>query len=153
MLQRFETFVTGITTCYKCIQRIKSMEMTEFGLKGAHVMCLFFLHHNPEGLTAAQLCQLCEEDKAAISRTVALLQEKGYVEASDRRYRASLRLTEAGQAIALRIDHLIAQWVELGSAGLPEEDRAAFYRALEIIAGNLHEAVCRGRGFSLTGEG
>ena len=153
MLQRFETFVTGITTCYKCIQRIKSMEMTEFGLKGAHVMCLFFLHRNPEGLTAAQLCQLCEEDKAAISRTVALLQEKGYVEASDRRYRASLRLTEAGQAIALRIDHLIAHWVELGSAGLPEEDRAAFYRALEIIAGNLHEAVCRGRGFSLTGEG
>ena len=153
MLQRFETFVTGITTCYKCIQRIKSMEMTEFGLKGAHVMCLFFLHHNPEGLTAAQLCQLCEEDKAAISRTVALLQEKGYVEASDRRYRASLRLTGAGQAIALRIDHLIAHWVELGSAGLPEEDRAAFYRALEIIAGNLHEAVCRGRGFSLTGEG
>ena len=59
MLQRFETFVTGITTCYKCIQRIKSMEMTEFVLKGAHLMCLFFLHHNPEGLTAAQLCQLC----------------------------------------------------------------------------------------------
>lgn len=153
MLQRFETFVTGITTCYKCIQRIKSMEMTEFGLKGAHVMCLFFLHHNPEGLTAAQLCQLCEEDKAAISRTVALLQEKGYVEASDRRYRAALHLTEDGQAIARRIDCLIARWVELGSTGVPEEDRAAFYRALEIIAGNLHEAVSRGKGFSLTGEG
>ena len=42
MLQRFEDFVTGITVCYKYIQRIKSAEMTEFGLKGTHVMCLFF---------------------------------------------------------------------------------------------------------------
>ena len=53
--------------------------MTEFGLKGTHVMCLFFLHHTPEGLTAAQLCQLCAEDKAAISRTIATLKEKGYI--------------------------------------------------------------------------
>ena len=84
---------------------------------------------------------------------MALLQEKGYVEAADRRYRAALHLTEDGQAIARRIDCLIARWVELGSTGVPEEDRAAFYRALEIIAGNLHEAVSRGKGFSLTGEG
>ncbi|MGN1020725.1 MAG: MarR family winged helix-turn-helix transcriptional regulator [Aristaeellaceae bacterium] len=153
MLHRFETFVTGITTCYKCIQRIKNMEMTEFGLKGTHVMCLFFLHRNPAGLTAAQLCQLCEEDKAAISRTVSLLQEKGYVEGADRRYRAALRLTEAGQDIARRIDGLCAQWVELGSTGLPEADREAFYRALELIAGNLQEAVSQGKVFSMTGEG
>ena len=78
MLQRFEDFVTGITVCYKYIQRIKSAEMTEFGLKGTHVMCLFFLHRHPEGLTAAQLCQLCAEDKAAISRSLAVLQEKGF---------------------------------------------------------------------------
>ncbi|MGN0971882.1 MAG: MarR family winged helix-turn-helix transcriptional regulator [Aristaeellaceae bacterium] len=152
MLHRFETFVMGITTCYKCIQRIKSMEMTEFGLKGTHVMCLFFLHRNPEGLTAAQLCHLCAEDKAASSRTVALLQEQGYVEGPDRKYRAALRLTEAGLAIAQRIDRLIAQWVETGSEGLSEEDRTAFYRALEIIAGNLQGAVSQGRGFAPSSE-
>jgi hypothetical protein len=75
MNRRFQSFVTGITVCYKYIQRIKTLEMTEFGLKGAHVMCLFFLHQNPEGLMAAQLCQLCAEDKAAISRTLAVLQQ------------------------------------------------------------------------------
>ncbi|MGN0747012.1 MAG: MarR family winged helix-turn-helix transcriptional regulator [Aristaeellaceae bacterium] len=152
MLHRFETFVTGITTCYKCIGRIKNMEMTEFGLKGTHVMCLFFLHRNPEGLTAAQLCQLCAEDKAAISRTVSLLQERGYVEATDRKYRAALRLTQAGLAIARQIDSLIAQWVERGSEGLSEEDRTAFYRALEIIAGNLQGAVSQDRGFTPPAE-
>ena len=33
MIQRFDAFVSGITSCYKYIQRIKAMEMTEFGLK------------------------------------------------------------------------------------------------------------------------
>ena len=46
MLQRFQDFVTGITQCYRSIQKIKSTEMTEFGLKGTHVMCLFFLGQN-----------------------------------------------------------------------------------------------------------
>lgn len=139
MLQRFEAFVTGITLCYKYIQRIKSAEMSEFGLKGTHVMCLFFLHHNPRGLTAAQLCQLCAEDKAAISRTVAKLQELGYVEGGDKKYRAALSLTTAGEALAVKIDALIEQWVSFGGDGLNEEERTAFYHALERISANLKE--------------
>ena len=79
MLHRFSAFVGGITECYKYIQRIKAAEMTEFGLKGTHVMCLFYLAQNPEGLTAAQLCALCQEDKAAISRTLSELAEKGFL--------------------------------------------------------------------------
>ena len=141
MLQRFESFVTGITVCYKYIQKIKSMEMTEFGLKGAHVMCLFFLHHNPEGLTAAQLCQLCAEDKAAISRTIAFLQEQGYIDAGEKKYRARLQLTESGLEVARRVDCLIEQWVELGGDGLSEQERAVFYHALELIASNLRETI------------
>ena len=141
MLQRFEDFVTGITVCYKYIQRIKSLEMTEFGLKGTHAMCLFFLHRHPEGLTAAQLCQLCAEDKAAISRTLAILEEKGFILAGEKKYRAVLHLTEAGEAIACRVDSLIAQWVSCGGDGLTEEERAVFYSALDHIAGNLREKL------------
>ena len=73
MNQRFQNFLTGITVCYKYIQRIKNAEMTEFGLKGSHVACIFYLNHYPGGLTSAQLCSLCAEDKASISRTVAFL--------------------------------------------------------------------------------
>ena len=141
MLQRFESFVTGITVCYKYIQKIKSMEMTEFGLKGAHVMCLFFLHHNPEGLTAAQLCQLCAEDKAAISRTIGFLQEQGYIDVGEKKYRAQLHLTDSGLEVARRVDSLIEQWVGLGGDGLSEQDRATFYRVLELISTNLRETV------------
>ena len=139
MLQRFEAFVTGITVCYKYIQRIKSAEMSEFGLKGTHVMCMFFLHHNPGGLTAAQLCQLCAEDKAAISRTIATLAEQGYIDGSDKKYRAPLTLTDTGKALAVKMDALIEQWVGLGGDGLTEEERSAFYYALERISSNLKE--------------
>lgn len=137
MLQRFEAFVTGITVCYKYIQRIKSLEMTELGLKGAHAMCLFFLHHNPQGLTAAQLCQLCAEDKAAISRTLVYLQEKGYLHTGEKKYRFPLRLTEAGARVARQLDSQICQWVGFGGDGLSDEERSVFYKALAHISGNL----------------
>ena len=141
MNQRFRSFVTGITVCYKYIQRIKSMEMTELGLKGTHVMCLFFLYQNLEGLTAAKLCQLCAEDKAAISRTLAFLQQEGYLVSSGHRYRANLTLTEKGAETARRVENLIDKWVCFGGDGLLEEDRATFYRVLEHISGNLRDTM------------
>ena len=57
MTERFETFVLSINQIYRCIQKIKSREMVELGLKGTHVMCLFQLGQHPEGLTAAELAQ------------------------------------------------------------------------------------------------
>lgn len=141
MLGRFESFVMGITVCYKYIQRIKTAEMTEFGLKGTHAMCLFFLHHHEDGLTAANLCQLCAEDKAAISRTLATLRERGDIVGEGSAYRAKWRLTDSGRAIAEKVDRLIEQWVQSGGDGLEEEERAVFYQSLDRIAKNLRDTV------------
>ena len=140
MLNRFGAFVGGITACYKYIQRIKSMEMTELGLKGTHAMCLFHLHRHGEGLTAAQLCQLCGEDKAAISRTLCELEGKGFLHTqvtAGKKYRAMLQLTDTGNMVAKHIDSLIEDWVSAGGNGLTGEERDEFYRILEHIAGNL----------------
>jgi len=141
MIQRFQAFVTGITECHKYIQKIKNVEMTEFGLKGTHVMCLFYLHFYPEGLTAAQLCKLCCEDKAAISRSLALLQERGFIRSGEKKYRACLQLTDAGRQVAGQMDGLIEQWVGLGGSGLTEQERDTFYHVLEMISANLRENV------------
>lgn len=144
MKHRFQAFVAGITVCYKYIQRIKSMEMTELGLKGTHAMCLFYLHQNPEGLTATQLCQLCAEDKAAISRTVAELQNLGYVtvpECAGKKYRVLLTVTPAGEQIGRQMDCLIENWVSAGGDGLNEEERTAFYHSLDLIASNLRQSM------------
>ena len=142
MIQRFDAFVSGITACYKYIQRIKSMEMTEFGLKGTHVMCLYYLRQNPAGLTASQLCGLCAEDKAAISRTVSELRSQGYITSlSQKAYRAMLTLTSAGQEIARKFDHLIEGWVTTGGDGLSDEERSDFYKVLSTIADNLRSRI------------
>ncbi len=138
MIQRFQDFLTGITVCYKYIQRIKNAEMTEFGLKGTHVACMFYLHHNPDGLTATQLCHLCAEDKATISRIVSDLRTRGYIQpGGEKNYRAPLRLSEAGTAIAQKMDPLIESWVGVGGDGLAEEQREMFYQSLALIADNL----------------
>lgn len=142
MNQRFDAFVSGITACYKYIQRIKSMEMTEFGLKGTHVMCLYYLRQNPAGLTAAQLCGLCAEDKAAISRTVSDLRSRGYITSlSEKAYRAMLTLTAAGQELARKFDHLIELWVAIGGDGLSDTERSYFYRSLSSITENLRSRI------------
>ena len=142
MTHRFESFVTGITVCYKYIQRIKSVEMTEFGLKGTHVTCLFYLYRNPQGLTSAQLCQLCAEDKATISRTVSDLRSRGYIEpGGEKNYRAQLRLSQAGEVIAQQMEPLIESWVTVGGEGLTDQQRETFYESLALIADNLRKKL------------
>lgn len=141
MKDRFEAFVTGVTVCYKYIQRIKALEMTELGLKGTHVTCLFYLSNHPEGLTAAQLCQLCAEDKASVSRTVADLRSRGYIAPSEKQYRAPLQLTKEGQLAARQMEPLIDRWVLSGGDGLTEEQRDVFYKSLAMIGENLRKEM------------
>ncbi len=142
MIQRFQDFITGITVCHKYIQRIKNVEMTELGLKGIHVSCMFYLHHNPDGLTSAQLCQLCAEDKATISRIVADLRSKGYIRPSPQKnYRTPLHLSDAGHEIAAQMDPMIESWVSIGGDGLTAEQRENFYHTLSLIAENLRSKL------------
>ena len=141
MKDRFEAFVTGVTVCYKYIQKIKSLEMTELGLKGTHVTCLFYLSNHPEGLTAAQLCQFCAEDKASVSRTVADLRSRGYIAPSEKHYRAPLQLTDEGQKAAKQMEPLIQRWVQSGGDGLTEEQREVFYKSLAMIGENLRSRL------------
>jgi len=142
MIHRFEAFLTGITVCYKYIQRIKNAEMTEFGLKGTHVACLFYLNHAPEGMTAAQLSSVCAEDKASISRTVADLRSRGYIApGTGKNYRMPLQLTPAGAEIAQRMEPQIEAWVSVGGEGMSEEQRQAFYESLSLISENLRSKL------------
>lgn len=150
MTQRFETFVISITQIYRCIQKIKTFEMQPLGLKSIHVMCLFYLQQHPDGLTAAQLSALCEEDKGAISRALSALEDKQLIVFGDhpgqsKRYRTQMILTDAGRNAARRIDARIESAVEQGGQGLSDQSRAEFYHALQIIAENL-QTICAQQG-------
>lgn len=147
MVQRFETFVTSITQIYRCIQKMKTQEMADFGLKGTHVMCLFHLSQHSEGLTGAQLAQYCEEDKAAISRIVSELKERGLVVVPEnpgqRRYRAAITLTEEGVAISRQMGQKIIGAVGVAAQGYTEEERDTFYHVLLQVAENLQAAASK----------
>ena len=82
MEERFETFTVLIARISRGIKRIKADEMADFELKGPHVSCLYYLSQQ-DGMTAAELCERCDEDKAAISRSLDDLEKNGYIKNSD----------------------------------------------------------------------
>lgn len=144
MIQRYEEFTKSISSIYKIIQRIKRDEMAKFGLKGPHAQCMVAMHHCPDGATISQLCEMCELDKAAISRAVAELEEKGIIEArisGDKLYRARLRLTQQGQEIAAKIGGVAEEMVAAAGEGLSEQDRRVFYASLNRITANLQRLM------------
>ena len=143
MKERFETFLTAIGQINRSLQKLKSLEMADFGLKGTHVMCLYQLQQHPEGLTSAQLAQLCDEDKAAISRSVAELREKGLTyqpDQQEKRYRKLILLTEQGHEITHAMDQKIIDAVVSAARGYTAQERETFYHVLLQVAENLQTA-------------
>ena len=136
MIDRFERFTLSIFTITRYWNKIATEEMKKHGLKGAYALYLVTLADAEKELTAAQL--------ADISRAVASLQERGILEPySGSRYRAPIRLTEAGKALADEIREKAGVVLQAAGAGLSEEMRGSMYRALDIIAGNMKE-ICEG---------
>lgn len=144
MKDRFQTFTVQIATINRSIHKIKTVEMAEFDLKSPHVSCLYYLY-KAEPLTAKELCDICAEDKAAISRSIEYLEKNGYIACDSdakKRYKASLALTAKGKEVGARIAEKIDAILGEASEGLTEENRAIFYEALALINDNL-EKICK----------
>ena len=140
MQERFETFTVLINRISRDIRRIKNQEMAAYHLRSAHVSCLYYIY-SLDGVTAAELCEHCEEDKATISRALEHLESNGcfIVRDSDRkRYRNPLRLTEKGQEVGKRIAEKIGAVLDTVSRTLTEDERAALYRSLSAISRSLN---------------
>ena len=142
MINRFERFSYSISEISRLWHRIAGEEMSKYDLKGAYSVYFTTMYRFPEGITAAQLVEQCSRDKADVSRAMALLEKKELVAKSDpeaKAYRALIKLTPAGREVAKQINEKAQAAVELASLGLPEEKRAIFYEALELITANLQK--------------
>lgn len=131
MEKRFETFTVLVNRINRNIRKIKNQQMAEYGLRSAHVSCLYYLYTD-KGLTATDLCECCEEDEGYLcceSKTA-------------KRYKSPLLLTEKREKIAGLIAGKIDWVLQEVSVGLTEEERLAFYRSLSIISDSL-DAVAR----------
>ena len=141
MEERFQAFTGLIADINRCIHKLKAEEMAEFELKSSHVSCLYYLHKS-NALTAKELCALCREDKANVSRAIKYLESAGYLlcdSKTAKRYQSPLTLTEAGRRVGERIAGKIDRILEQSSAGLTDEQRQMMYHALSVVSGNLQK--------------
>ena len=78
MVERFELFTVLIANLTRNIRRIKTEEMARWNLKSHHVSCIYYLYQK-ESLTAKELCDICDEDKANVSRSIEYLEDAGFL--------------------------------------------------------------------------
>ncbi len=145
MEQRFETFTVLINRISRNIRKIKNQEMAAYALRSVHVSCLYYLYTG-EGLTATELCERCEEDKATISRSLDYLESNGYLVCESKnakRYKSALHLTDKGIGVAREIADKIDRVLDEISTGLTEEERLALYRSLTIVSNSLDAVAQR----------
>ena len=139
MVDRFERFSLAISEINRYWHRLTTVEMEPYGLKGAHCLYLLALARHPEGLTAPKVGELCDKDKADVSRTLTLLEKQGMVEREGSHYRARYRLTGQGMVAAEHVRSRAALAVEIAGKELTDDTRAVFYDALDSITANLRK--------------
>lgn len=139
MIERFKTFTILIASLSRNIRRIKTDEMFKWDLKSNHVSCLYYLYVN-KALTSKQLCDICDEDKANVSRSIEYLKENGYItniKDDRKRYKSPFVLTEKGMEIGKKLYDRIEEVLSEVSRGITEEERLIMYKCLNIINNNL----------------
>lgn len=148
MVLRFETFTTQINKISRNIRRIKTLKTRQLNLTGPCVSCIYYLYKHAEGLAAGDLKELCDEDKAAISRTLNYLEGNGFITClsqAKKRYNSPLLLTDKGRDIGKIVVENIDSVLEEVSVGVSEEERILFYKTFAKISENL-EKICSNLG-------
>ena len=142
MIDRFEQFVSYISAIHRDIQKIEWDQMVNYGLKGAYAQYLVAMHRYPEGITAAELCEVCGKDKAAVSRALSEMENKGLIVKQcnhENQYRARLLLTAAGMDVANYVCRKAVAAVQIAGQELDDETRTILYRSLRGIAAQIQK--------------
>ena len=140
MIERFEVFTFAISEISQCWNKIASEEMERYGLKAAYASYLVALCRHEEGVTSVQLCEICNKDKAEISRSVSELEKRGLIireKSNNSSYRARIKLTKIGKEAAEYVKKRAELAVLAAGEGIAESEREIFYRVLNMIASNL----------------
>ena len=149
MQERFEILTQMVWGVHGDVQRLKVQIAEELGIKSAHVFSIYLLRRYPQGLTAAELCELNRSTSGLISRETAQLLEQGIIttdKTSDRRrYACKYLLTEKGRELAARIAEFAMEVQNGVSAQIPMEELEAFYKTFgkllknfDVLAGQRH---------------
>ena len=140
MLTRYGKFTYTISEISKNLQKVSQDEMKKFGLHGSYAKyVLAILRGGP--MTAAQLAETCDRNKADVSRAIGVLEADGVVVklVSDTNYRVRIALTERGEMIGNKLSERLKLVLGHVSGDISEEELASFYHTLEVISQNLQK--------------
>ena len=142
MINRFEHFTMDIFSITRSWNRLANEEMKKYGLRGAYALYLVMIAGSEGQITAAKLADLCQRDKADVSRAIAVFQKKGILEPyGESKYRAALTLTKEGKELAAQISRRAAEVIEQAGQGISEEMRENMYQCLDSVALRMRE-IC-----------
>ena len=148
MTSRFEQFTMVISGINRYIQKLERNEMIKRGYKGVFAQYLAVLKRFEDGLTSTELCEVCDKDKAAVSRIVAEMEEKGLVSREHkniRTYRSKIVLTEKGRNTADYVAERAKAAISAVSDGVMDENqREVFYSTLDVLYKNLQKVSREG---------
>lgn len=139
---RFEKFTLLLDGIHKGINRLKDDIAPAFGVKSVHLLWLYHLWRNPEGLTSAEIAQARKIDRSLVSREIEILEENGYITLAEvkgrrRKYNARILLTDKGRELAERIAEEALRIQNTVDAGISEGELEAFYITLEKLHRNF----------------
>ena len=137
---RFEKFTLLIDGIHKSIHNLKITIAPHLGVKGVHVLWVWELLKNPDGLTAAELAMRSMVNRSLVSREIEALREGGYVVLSldgGNKYNGKLRLTDKGRELAENIGGEVMRIQNAVDEGIDKEELDAFYKTLEKLNDNF----------------
>ena len=142
--ERFEILSSNLLQLVQAVQRIKAKKMAEYGLRGRSAIVLCRIFERGGALTAMELVKACEVDKAQISRALAELAERGFVQKEEngtRRYKQSYLLTPDGRHAAADISNAFAGIEQAVSKNLTAAQLDGFFRTLYTLCDNFDELL------------
>ena len=98
MQDRYETFTALIDNLKKNIRKIKAAEMQNYELKGSHISFIYYLYTSNSTMTSKKLAEVCNEDKASVSRSIEYLEEQGYLVCEKQNHKAII-IGKQGKAL------------------------------------------------------
>ncbi len=143
--ERFVMFINRIDAMHKYIQQIRASLASEMDMKGVHTLWVYLLSLHPDGLTSAEIAELCAVDRSLVSREIELLRENDIVELKEmngrRMYNSTVRLTEKGKALAKSIERRALDAQESVDEGITVEELNAFYTIVDKMCDNFKKIV------------
>lgn len=130
----------------KCMEKIKSIKISEFGIRSAHFNCLMHIDLSSDGLTPTEISKDCGIDKAFVSRTTSDLVKGGFIKTNQkfndgRKYRNKYILTEKGKEVIKETKALLEKYFSEISDKISEYEMKCFLQVMAKISEAAHKTT------------